>query len=116
MVAVQCPAGLTEEQCGFFKQEIETMVSPARDSALNAYKTCVDKSNQLNVFTEYSTECVKVLEKASPESYPPLLERTIPYKAGEKTLDVRANSIILRHDAPGVAARADAVKGGGEEP
>lgn len=116
VVAVQCPAGLTEEQCGFFKQEIETMVSPARDSALNAYKTCVDKSNQLNVFTEYSTECVKVLERASPESYPPLLERTIPYKPGEKTLDVRANSIILRHDAPGVAARADAAKGGGEEP
>ena len=52
---------------------------------------------------------VQVLEKASPESYPPLLERTIPYKAGETTLDVRANSIILRHDAPGVAARADAL-------
>ncbi len=111
VVGVQCPAGLTEEQCGFFKQEIETMVSPARDSALGAYKECVDKSNALNTFTEYSTECVKVLEKVSPDLYPPMVERTLPYKAAEKTLDVRGNPIILRHDAPGVARVETARRG-----
>ena len=65
VLAVPCPGKLNEEQCGFFKQELQAQMEPARDSAVNAYRGCVDKSNQLNVFTEFSTECVKALEKVS---------------------------------------------------
>lgn len=108
LLAVPCPIGLNEGQCEAFKQELETQVSPARDSALNAYKACVDKSNELKVFTGFSRLCVRNLERLMPDAYPPLAERKAALDKGgdkgrgaPKRVDVRANGLILRTDVPG---------------
>ncbi|MFO0728667.1 MAG: tetratricopeptide repeat protein [Myxococcota bacterium] len=116
LLAVPCPAGIDEQTCSFVKQGIEEKAAPARDSAKAAYKACVDKSNQLNVFTQYSTECVKVLERIVPDAYPEMVERRVGFGSDEKKVDVKSNSLILRYDAPGTGmplnATADTRRGG----
>lgn len=119
LVALPCPSGLNDEQCGFFREGMEETIAPARESAHKAYQVCVEKSNELNVFTPHSTECVKALEKIAPEAFPPMVERKLDYVKRERELDVRSNALILRYDAPGVgeAKLAEAPReGGGGEP
>jgi tetratricopeptide (TPR) repeat protein len=101
LIGVGCPAGLNEEQCGFFRQGMEEKIAPARQSAQQAYQTCVAKSNELNVFTEYSTKAVKALEKISPDAFPPLAERTVEYIQPKGSLKVRSNTLILKPDSRG---------------
>lgn len=106
LLAVPCPSGLNDEQCGFFREGLGQYIEPARESAHKAYETCVLKSNELNVFTPDSTECVKALEKIAPDMFPPVLERKVPYTPRERSIDVRSNDLILRYDAPGVGEQA----------
>ncbi|CAN0569872.1 unnamed protein product, partial [Laminaria digitata] len=73
---VPCPRGVDDEVCSLVKQGIEQKALPAREAAYQAYKVCVDKSNQLNTFTAYSTKCVRALESLAPDAYPQIVERT----------------------------------------
>lgn len=74
VLRVPCPRGITQEACQLVKAGLEEQVAPSREAALKGYRTCVQKSNELNTFTRYSTRCVRTLERLAPEMHPPLVE------------------------------------------
>jgi cellulose synthase operon protein C len=99
LAKLPCPQGreVTEEVCSLIKQDIEqNKLGPARDAAAAAYKACVTKSNELNVFTAYSTKCVKALEELAPDQFPPMLERNVGYVERDKSLNIQSNPLILK--------------------
>lgn len=105
LARIPCPRGVSEDVCGLMKQGIESTLSPARDSALQAYKTCVAKSNELNAFTRYSTLCVKVLEKLAPETYPKIVERRLALDEKTRLTQLRSNDLILDNAGYAVSSR-----------
>lgn len=105
---VPCPRGVDEEICALVKQGIEEKTLPAREAAYLAYKTCVDTSNQLNTFTEYSTKCVRALETLAPDAYPQIVERTVPYAGAATLRSFEPNDLILDYDGYQVAREAQA--------
>lgn len=112
LMAVPCPRGLTEDQCLIVKGEIEQKAGPARDAAYQAYQTCVQKSNELNTFTPFSTKCVKALEKLAPDAYPQIVERSMSYTEPTKLQSLDSNNLILDYDGYSVARQAQASAGG----
>ncbi len=95
VTSVACPRGIPDEACQIIKQEMDTMAAPAREAAYAAYRTCVGKSNELNTFTNYSTKCVKKLERLAPAEFPPITEKAMEYKAGARLEALEANTLIL---------------------
>jgi len=96
LLKVPCPKSLTEEQCSFFKQGLEEKMSNAREAAYQAYVTCVEKSNELGVFTMESTQCVKALESIDPEQYPKIEEQRLLYDAKKQALVIKSQGLIYR--------------------
>ncbi|MBI2378296.1 MAG: tetratricopeptide repeat protein [Deltaproteobacteria bacterium] len=96
MSNIPCPGGLNQEGCDTFKQGMEEKVEPARQSAKKAYEACVAKSNELDVFTEYSGKCVRKLEQLAPEAYPEITEKRIDFSSSGPSLDVGTNDLILK--------------------
>lgn len=104
--SVPCPSGLTKDQCVYFQQELIEQARPAEESAKQAYVTCVTKSNELAVFTQFSTRCVKALEKLG--LYPTIEERTGEFTPQRQGVEVRTNGLILK---PGAVSAAAALSG-----
>ena len=109
LLKIPCPKTLTEEQCTFFKEGLEEQIGPARESAYQAYLTCVAKSNELNVFTPFSTKCVKALEDLAPEKYPPIEEQKVTYTPARDHITVQSNPLMLHTPDEGAG------KSGGKE-
>jgi hypothetical protein len=63
--------------CEQLQAKLEERSAPARESALAGYRACVERSNELETFTRFSTRCAKRLEKLAPELAPPLLEKIL---------------------------------------
>lgn len=105
---VPCPRGVDANVCGKIKEGIEQFALPARESAYQAYKACVDKSNQLNTFTRYSTRCVKALETLAPEAYPQIVEKSMDFSRKERLRSLEPNPLILEYDGYQVAKEAQA--------
>lgn len=95
---VGCPRGLSEEACMIVKQEIDTMAAPAKESAYEAYKECVNRSNKLNTFTKFSTRCVKALEKLAPDAFPAITEKSLDYVSTDRLERLEPNPLILKYD------------------
>lgn len=112
LTKVPCPSGVPEEACMLIKDGIEQKAGPARDAAYQAYKTCVQKSNELNTFTPYSTKCVKALEQLAPDAYPQIVERSMSYREPTKLRSLESNNLILDYDGYSVAQQAQANAGG----
>lgn len=115
LTAVPCPRGVPEEACLMIKDGIEQKAGPARDAAYQAYKTCVQKSNELNTFTEFSTKCVRALEKLAPDAYPQIQERSMTYSEPTKLRSLESNQLILDYDGFSVAKQAQANAAGAEK-
>ena len=96
LVQVPCPRALTEEQCTFFKEGLQEKTSNARESAYQAYVTCVTKSNELGVFTEESRNCVKALEELDPVAYPKIEEQQLTYDAKKQPLVIEPRPFMFR--------------------
>jgi len=105
LLEIPCPKELNEDQCGLFKQGLEEKIGPARESAYQAYLSCVSKSNALNVFTPHSTGCVRALEQLAPDRYPPLEEKRMNYQAPRNEISLEPNPLIL--GPPDPAAHAE---------
>lgn len=95
LVKLRCPFR-DEEACMAFKSGLEQQAEPSREAAYQAYKTCVDKSNELNSFTSYSNRCVKALEKLAPDSYPEVVEKQLDEEMPMPTAKLKANGLQLR--------------------
>jgi cellulose synthase operon protein C len=95
LVGVPCPRGVPDEVCGLIKEGIEQQVAPARDSATSAYQACLAKSNELNVFTAHSTQCVRRLEALMPDTYPAIVEDTMAYEPSAAFEAPETNALLL---------------------
>lgn len=108
LTSVPCPRGVGEEVCDLIRNGIEEKAGPARDAAYQGYVACVEKSNQLNVFTEYSTRCVKALETLAPAAYPQIVEMGADYVAPRTLEAMSSHGLILQFDGYAVARQAQA--------
>lgn len=124
LTKLPCPRGVTGEVCDEVRAKLEEMSLPARESAVAAYKACIDKSNKLETFTAYSTRCAKRLERIAPDMAPPMLEMRARFKAVPEVEDLPTNSLILEaadytassasRDTKLKVAAAAAARGGGQ--
>ncbi len=120
LVRVPCPRGVSSEVCTYIKGGMEEKAAPAREAAYAGYKACVEKSNELNTFTSYSSLCVKALGALAPDAHPPIVEFQAEYEAPSQIETLEANPLILDHQgdrafmqARGMAGQAkQAGKGG----
>ncbi len=90
-----CPEGLDDETCGELKARLEQETLPARDAALEAYRTCVERSTKLGTFTPYAQRCVRALETRAPDEYPELLEKTLPFTGGARIAPLEPRLLIF---------------------
>lgn len=113
---VPCPRGIPQEACMQIKEGIDQMAAPAREAAYAAYKTCVQKSTELNTFTRHSTLCVKALETLAPADFPPIVEKSLDYQAEPRIQNLQSNDLILDFDGYRAAEQKKpaVAKNGGE--
>lgn len=95
LTKLRCPFR-DEEACMAFRSGIDETAAPARESAYKAYKTCVDKSNELNTFTAYSNKCVKQLEKLAPDAFPEIVEVQMKYDPAPELEGLSGHPLMLR--------------------
>ena len=108
IVKLPCPRGLRRDACEDLKTRLEEEASPAREAALQAYQTCVDKSNELNTYTPFSTRCVRALERRAPDRYPKIVEKRLPYDPRPRVERLKGRSLILDYDGFAVAKEVSA--------
>ena len=90
-----CPRRLDREACDVFKAKLDEEANPVRQTALEAYQTCVDESNRLNTFTAFSTRCVRSLEQRAPDRYPEIVEKQMRYAAPVRFPSVGGRPLML---------------------
>ena len=73
IVATPAPKGLTPDQADLFKEKLREQTFPIEEAAGEAFKLCVDKSVQLNLFNKWTQKCINYLEENRPDAYPQIL-------------------------------------------
>ncbi|MEZ4272651.1 MAG: tetratricopeptide repeat protein [Myxococcota bacterium] len=66
---------LTDEDKELLRQQLRDMVVPIEELAVEAYRICVDKANELGVYNRWSGKALSQLQKLRPEEYRPAIER-----------------------------------------
>ena len=107
IVKLPCPPRLDRDTCDAVKAGLEEQATPAREAAVEAYQTCVDKSNELNTYTRYSIQCVRALEERAPDRYPQVLEKTLPYTARPSVAPLKTRPLMLEVPRRAVATDAE---------
>ncbi len=116
LAAVPCPSGLTSEQCDLFREGFEREIDPPRQAALQGFRACVAKSSELSVFTRDSATCVKRLEELSPDDFPELVERTVPFTPPQAKLKISPQPLILKPSGAVSPGSRSASRDGAGEP
>ncbi|MFC1611621.1 hypothetical protein ACFL6C_11735 [Myxococcota bacterium] len=57
------------------KAQLRELATPSEESAIEAYRICVNKANELGVYTKWSVKALKRLQEMRPEEFPPSDER-----------------------------------------
>ncbi len=135
------PKGLTADQKELYKEELRGQTLPFEEQAIEAYKACVQKANDLGVYNRWSVKALERLHDYRPEEFPLITEmRSKPQVAltlarapmvtelpkpvvaepDKPAPDARSKSIAAKSDgkvADGKAADGKATDGkGGEAP
>jgi cellulose synthase operon protein C len=61
------PKGLTEDQKALYKEELKAQTLPFEEQAIEAYKACVKKANDLGVYNRWSVKALERLHDYRPE-------------------------------------------------
>ena len=85
---------LTEEQRGLLRGQLAEKVRPEQEQAIEAYRVCVAKANELGVYNRWSVRALRRLQELVPEEYPPLEERLAKPKFFD-ALKVATNSVLV---------------------
>ena len=67
---------------------------PIEESAVEAYRVCVNTANRLGVYTQWSVKALKRLQELRPEEFPPADERLVEVKFVD-ALTVATNDIVI---------------------
>jgi TolA-binding protein len=76
------PKDLNAEQKELFKDKLSERAAPIEDEAVGAFKLCVQKSQELHVFNDWTGRCLDVLEEKRPDEFPKLAAERMPIPQG----------------------------------
>ncbi|MBI5512052.1 MAG: tetratricopeptide repeat protein [Deltaproteobacteria bacterium] len=76
------------------KDDLKKQTQPIVESAIEAYRICVNKANELGVYNKWSMKALQELQKLRPEEFPPVYERTTQAQFVD-ALTVQANSVVI---------------------
>lgn len=121
IVKTPAPKGLTPDQADLFKEKLREQTFPIEEQAGEAFKLCVDKSVELNLFNKWTQKCINYLEENRPDAYPQILgklakidaELPFPPAHGLVTSLSTGEGMANRQEIPGKAKKKD--KKGKEE-
>lgn len=68
------PKGLTNEQRELYKEELRAQTLPFEEQAIEAYKACVQKANDLGVYNRWSVKALERLHDYRPDEFPLISE------------------------------------------
>lgn len=75
------PKELNGEQREIFKEKLAEKAAPIEEEAVDAFKLCVKKSQELRVFNSWTGKCLDVLEEKRPDEFPKLNTEKLPAPA-----------------------------------
>lgn len=85
---------LGAEEKEMLRGELRKLAAPIEGSAVEAFKVCVDKANELGVYNNWSVKALDELQKLRPEAYPLVVEVVPELKFDRKT-EVARNGVYL---------------------
>lgn len=85
---------LSAEDKGLLRQQLREMAAPIEGTAVEAYRLCVDKANELGLYNKWSVKSLDQLQKLRPQEYPLVVERQVPVKFQEPVV-VQRNGIVI---------------------
>ncbi len=85
---------LTDDIKEQLRQNLKDMTPTIVESAVEAYRICVNKASELGVYNKWSTKALTELQKLRPEEFPPVNERTEAAQFVDK-LVVQSNNIVI---------------------
>lgn len=85
---------LTNDDKKALRAELEKLAVPIRDSAVDAYATCVDNANRLGVYNKWSVRALGALQKLAPEQYLPFVERIAAVDFKDEIV-VERNGVVI---------------------
>ena len=69
ILAVPLPSGLSEEESKQYRAGIENVVAPKRTAAIDLFKKTIEKSQELDTYTQDSLDAYNSLSKYFPQDY-----------------------------------------------
>lgn len=85
---------LTEEDKALLRQKLQEMAQPIENLAIEAYKLCVSKANELGVYNDWSMKALSKLQKLRPMEYP-IVEEQMEQIHIEQPLIVQKNDLVI---------------------
>lgn len=79
VLAAPVPGELGPEQIEMYRAELQKqMIRPFQDKAKNLALSCLDKSQEFNVLSTWTSHCYQLVSQAEPERYPPVRTFYLP--------------------------------------
>ena len=85
---------LTAEDKNLLRQQLRDMAKQIDDTAVDAYKLCVNKANELGLYNKWSVRALDQLQKLRPQEYPLVVERLVPVTFADP-LTVQRNGLVI---------------------
>lgn len=85
---------ITGEQKQMLRQHLVEMAAPTTEQAVEAYKLCVTKANELGLYNKWSVRSLDQLQKLRPQEYPLVSELLVPVKV-DMPLKVQENALVI---------------------
>ncbi len=90
---------LTPEDKQLLRQQLKEMAAPVEEQAVEAYRLCVGKANELGVYNKWSVKALDQLNKLRPEEYPLVVEKLAAVHFEEKVVVLGNGVVILDGDS-----------------
>ncbi|MBC7792536.1 MAG: tetratricopeptide repeat protein [Clostridia bacterium] len=91
---------LTEEQKGLLRNQLrDQYAKPVEEQAVDAYRFCVQKANELGVYNKWSVRALNELQKLRPIEYQPVTERLVKVEFNDRTPVARNGAMLPDGDS-----------------
>jgi hypothetical protein len=74
--------------------ELKSKAAPTEEQAVEAYRVCVQKANDLGVYNKWSVKAFDQLQKLRPLEYQPVTERFAKLDLSDKLEVVRSGVVV----------------------
>ena len=85
---------LTASDKKMLRDQLRELAKPIEEKAVEAFKLCVDKANELGVYNKWSVRSLDQLHKLRPDAYPLVVEAIASVNL-PKPLQVQKNGLVV---------------------